>query len=55
MILEIWTNKTVSPKDGLSVASKILVEHLNMFVDLTDSVNAMEIMVEKEQDVKEKP
>ena len=54
LILEIWTNKTVSPKDGLSVASKILVEHLNMFVDLTDSVNAMEIMVEKEQDVKEK-
>ncbi|MGP1410186.1 MAG: DNA-directed RNA polymerase subunit alpha [Peptoanaerobacter stomatis] len=54
LILEIWTNKTVSPKDGLSVAAKILVEHLNMFVDLTDSVNAMEIMVEKEQDVKEK-
>lgn len=54
LILEIWTNKTVNPRDSISVASKILVEHLNMFVDLTDSVNAMEIMVEKEQDVKEK-
>lgn len=54
LVLEIWTNKTVSPKDGLSLASKILVEHLNLFIDLTDSVNAMEIMVEKEQDVKEK-
>lgn len=54
LVLDIWTNNTVSPKDGLSLASKILVEHLNLFIDLTDSVNAMEIMVEKEQDVKEK-
>ena len=35
-------------------AAKIFTEHLSLFIDLTDSVNAMEIMVEKEQDEKEK-
>ena len=48
LVLDIWTKKTVSPKDALSIAAKIFTEHL------TDSVNAMEIMVEKEQDEKEK-
>lgn len=54
LVLDIWTNKTVNPKDALSIAAKIFTEHLNLFIDLTDSVNAMEIMVEKEQDEKEK-
>lgn len=54
LVLEIWTNKTVNPKDALSIAAKIFTEHLSLFIDLTDSVNAMEIMVEKEQDEKEK-
>lgn len=54
LILDIWTKKTVSPKDALSIAAKIFTEHLSLFIDLTDSVNAMEIMVEKEQDEKEK-
>ena len=53
LVLDIWTNKTVNPKDALSIAAKIFTEHLNLFIDLTDSVNAMEIMVEKEQDEKE--
>lgn len=54
LVLDIWTNKTVNPKDALSIAAKIFTEHLSLFIDLTDSVNAMEIMVEKEQDEKEK-
>ena len=54
LVLDIWTNKTVNPKDALSIAAQIFTEHLNLFIDLTDSVNAMEIMVEKEQDEKEK-
>ena len=54
LVLDIWTKKTVSPKDALSIAAKIFTEHLSLFIDLTDSVNAMEIMVEKEQDEKEK-
>jgi DNA-directed RNA polymerase, alpha subunit len=54
LVLDIWTKKTVNPKDALSIAAKIFTEHLSLFIDLTDSVNAMEIMVEKEQDEKEK-
>ena len=54
LVLDIWTKKTVNPKDALSIAAKIFTEHLSLFIDLTDSVNAMEIMVEKEQDKKEK-
>ena len=54
LVLDIWTKKTVSPKDALSIAAKIFTEHLSLFIDLTDSVNTMEIMVEKEQDEKEK-
>ena len=54
LVLDIWTKKTVNPKDALSIAAKIFTEHLSLFIDLTDSVNSMEIMVEKEQDEKEK-
>ena len=54
LVLDIWTKKTVNPKDALSIAAKIFTELLSLFIDLTDSVNAMEIMVEKEQDEKEK-
>ena len=54
LVLDIWTKKTVNPKDALSIAAKIFTEHLSLFIDLTDSVNAMEIMVEKERDEKEK-
>ena len=52
--IEIWTNKAINVKDALSLSSKILVEHLNLFIDMTQSINSMEIMVEKEEDVKGK-
>ena len=37
LVLDIWTKKTVSPKDALSIAAKIFTEHLSLFIDLTDS------------------
>ena len=37
-----------------TVAAKVLVEHLNLFIDLTEHVSNVEIMVEKEEDQKEK-
>lgn len=54
LILEVWTDKSISVKEGVSLAAKILVEHLSLFIDLTEEVETMEIMVEEEDDVKEK-
>ncbi|MEG0662390.1 MAG: DNA-directed RNA polymerase subunit alpha, partial [Anaerovoracaceae bacterium] len=54
LILEIWTDGSISPKEGVSIGAKIMQEHLNLFIQLTDSTGIMEIMVEKEEDQKEK-
>lgn len=54
MILEIWTDGSIAPDEGVSIGAKIMQEHLKLFIDLTDSMDAVEIMVEKEEDQKEK-
>lgn len=54
LILEIWTDGSITPEEGVSIGAKIMQEHLKLFIDLTDSMEAMEIMVEKEEDQKEK-
>ena len=54
LILEIWTDGSISPKEGISIGAKIMQAHLNLFIQLTDSTEDMEIMVEKEEDQKEK-
>jgi DNA-directed RNA polymerase subunit alpha len=51
LILEIWTDGRISSKDALSIASKILMEHLTMFVDIGEGVRveiAEEVSVESE-------
>ena len=52
--LEIWTDGSISPEEGVSIGAKIMQEHLKLFIDLTDSMDTVEIMVEKEEDQKEK-
>ena len=54
LVLEIWTDCSVTPSEGVSIGSKIMQEHLSLFVELTDSAEGMEIMVEKEENQKEK-
>ncbi len=54
LVLEVWTNGTMSADEATSLGAKILTEHLNLFIELTDHVNDVEIMVEKEEDKKEK-
>lgn len=54
LTLEVWTNGTVAPDDAVSLGSKILNEHLNLFVDLSDNAKNTEIMVQKEEGKKEK-
>ena len=53
LTLEVWTNGSINPQEGISLAAKVLVEHLNLFIDLTEHVSNVEIMVEKEEDQKE--
>lgn len=52
--LELWTNGTISPDEAVSLAAKIMSEHLAQFVGLTEHVQNVEIMVEPEEDKKEK-
>lgn len=54
LIFEIWTNGTINPDEALSLAAKILIEHLKLFMTLTDHVTDVNIMIEKEEDKKEK-
>ncbi len=54
LVLEVWTNGTMKPDEATSLGAKILTEHLDLFVGLTDHVSEVEIMVEKEEDKKEK-
>ena len=54
LILEIWTDGSIAPDEGVSIGAKIMQEHLKLFIDLTDSMDSVEIMVEKEEDQKEK-
>lgn len=50
--LEVWTNGTIAAKDAVSLAAKILNEHLNLFIDLSDEAGNTEIMIEKGEDNK---
>ena len=54
LTLDVWTDGSISPEDSVSLAAKILTEHLNVFVNLTEEAREAEIMVEKEETKKEK-
>ncbi|MEW9122263.1 MAG: DNA-directed RNA polymerase subunit alpha [Thermotaleaceae bacterium] len=54
LTLEIWTDGSIKPDEAASLGAKIMNEHLNLFITLTDHIDNVEIMVEKEEDKKEK-
>ena len=54
LILDVWTDGSLPPEEGVSHGAKIMEEHLRLFIDLTDEMESVEIMVEKEEDQKEK-
>jgi len=54
LIMEVKTNGVVSAKEALSLAAKILNEHLNLFIELSDEGKKAEILVEREENIKEK-
>jgi len=54
LTIEIWTNGTIRPDEAIGLSAKILIEHFKLFMTLTDHADDVEIMVEKEEDKKEK-
>jgi len=54
LVLEVRTNGSIHPDDAISLAAKIMVEHLELFINLTDEIEDVEIMVEVEEEEKDK-
>ena len=54
LTIEVWTNGTLKPNEAISLAAKIMSEHLSLFIDLSADAKNVEIMVEKEESKKEK-
>ena len=54
LTMEIWTDGSLKPYEALSLAAKVLNEHLALFIDLSEIAQNTDIMVEKEQSEKEK-
>jgi len=54
LTMEIWTDGTIRPDEAQSLAAKILYDHLALFIELTDTASSVELMVEKEDDQKER-
>lgn len=54
LTLDVYTNGTLAPDEAVSLAAKVLSEHLSLFIDLSESAQRAEVMIEKEDDEKEK-
>ena len=54
LTLDVFTNGTLEPDEAVSLAAKVLSDHFNSFIDLSENAKTAEIMVEKEDNVKEK-
>ena len=54
LTLDVWTKGTLTPEEAVSLAAKVLSEHLKLFINLTETAKAAEVMIEKEENEKEK-
>lgn len=54
LTLDVWTDGSISPEEAISLSAKVLSDHLKLFVGLTESMGDVEIMVEKEEEEKDK-
>ena len=54
LTLDVWTNGTLAPDEAVSLAAKVLSAHLNLFIDLSENAKSAEVMIEKEDNEKEK-
>lgn len=54
LTIEVWTDGSLEPYEALSLSAKVLTEHLELFVDLSEIAKNMSVMVEKQEDQKSK-
>ncbi len=54
LTLDVYTNGTLVPDEAVSLAAKVLSEHLNLFIDLSENAKTVDVMIEKEDNEKEK-
>ncbi|MDR3305767.1 MAG: DNA-directed RNA polymerase subunit alpha [Clostridiales Family XIII bacterium] len=52
--LEVWTDGSISPSESVAISAKIMRDHLDLFINLYDNADNMDMMVEKEENQKEK-
>jgi len=54
LILEVWTNGSIRPEEAISLSAQILIEYLKLFTEIDDTFSEVEILVEKEEEKKDK-
>ena len=54
LIIEVWTDGSLKAHEALSLAAKVMTEHLELFIDLSETTKSTQVMVEKEEFKKEK-
>ena len=54
LTLDVYTNGAIEPDEAVSLAAKVLSDHLSLFIDLSESAKSVEVITEKEGDSKEK-
>ncbi len=54
LIIEVWTDGSLKAHEALSLAAKVMTGHLELFIDLSEATKNTQVMIEKEEDKKEK-
>ncbi len=54
LTIELWTDGSLAPYEALSLAAKVMTSHLELFIDLSEAAKNTQVMIEKEEDKKEK-
>ena len=54
LTMEVWTDGSLKPYEALSLAAKVLTEHLSLFIDLSEATKNTQVMIEKEDSKRNK-
>ena len=54
LTIELWTDGSLAPYEALSLAAKVMTSHLELFIDLSETIKNTQVMIEKEENKKEK-
>ena len=54
LTIEVWTDGSLKPYEALSLAAKVMTSHLELFIDLSETAKNTQVMIEKEENKKEK-